>query len=142
MRRQSNPRMKVCFPDGSTRISYRAKEEANVAIHINNIGRFGLPKPVATNLHIFVYVPPTFLLKEFRWLGETTNYTKQAPSGGIFGGMHYMGGEVTLSLFHKEEEVITLAMQMPEKTGNYPVKVPISSAQGDLGIHDLEITIT
>jgi len=53
-----------------------------------------------------------------------------------------MGGQTTILLFHKEEEVITLAMQMPEKTGDYPVKVPISSDEGDLGIHELKIIIS
>ncbi len=142
MRRQAKPKIAVYFPNGSKRISYRAKEEANVAIHIKNIGRFGLPKPCATTLAIFVYTRPTFLLKEFRWVDQSSPYVKQAPSGGIFRDMHYMGGKTTLSLFHKEEEVITVAMQMPEKTGNYPVKVPISSDQGDLGIHKLEIIVT
>ena len=142
IRGQTKPRIRVYFPDGSTKISYRAKEETPVAIHFQNKGRLGFPKPASTNLSIVVYTMPTFLLKEFRWTDNSSPYVKQAPSGGIFGGMHYMGGSTTLMLFHKEEEVITVVTQMPEKTGNYPVKVAISSDQGDLGIHTLEIIVT
>jgi len=78
-RRQTKPRIKVYFPDGSTKASYRAKEETNVAIHIKNSGRFTFPKPVATNLSVFVYTLPTFLMKEFKWVDQSTTYVKQAP---------------------------------------------------------------
>jgi len=59
-RRQTKPRIKVYFPDGSTRISYKAKEEASIAIHIQNRGRFGFPKPVARDMCLFVFTLPTF----------------------------------------------------------------------------------
>ena len=85
---------------------------------------------------------PLFLLKGFRWGSISTTDVKQAPSGGIFGGMHYIGGETAFILFHREEEVITVVMQMPENTGKYPVKVAISSEEGDLGIHELTIIVT
>jgi hypothetical protein len=142
IRRQIKPRIRVSFPNSLTKISYKAKEESGVAIHMKNSGRFGFPKPAAMDMIILVYTLPTFVLKELKWSDNSETYVKKAPSGGIFGGMHYIGGETSLILFHEEEEVITVVMQMPENTGKYPVKVAISSQEGDLGIHQLEITIT
>ena len=142
IRRQIKPRIKVYFPDGSTRVSYKAKKETPVAIHMRNAGRFGFPKPAARDMTILVYTLPVFLLKEFRWAGKSSPYVKEAPSGGIFGGMHYMGGDTSLMLVHEEEEVITVVMQMPKNTGKYPVKIAVSSREGDLGIHELEIIIS
>ena len=142
IRRQIKPRIKVYFPGGSTKISYRAKEEANMSIHIQNTGRFGLPKPVARDISVLVYTPPTFLLKEFKWGTISDTEVKQASSGGIFGEMHYIGGETPYILFSKEEEDLTVVMQMPERTGRYTVKIAVSSREGDLGIHELEIIVT
>ena len=142
IRRQIKPRIKVYFPDGSTQASYKAKEEASVTIHIKNIGRYGFSKPCATELRIWVYTLPDFSLRELRWSSGSSPYARQAPSGGIFGGMQYVGDETSLSLFYKEEETITVAMQMPEKTGRYTAKVALQSAQGDLGIHELRIIVS
>ncbi len=142
IRRQIKPNLKIYFPDGSTKISYRAKEEASVAIHIKNIGKLGLPKPVARNIAAFVYSTPTFLLKQFKWGSISITQVNQASAGGIFGGMQYMSVKAPCILFHGEEEVITIVMQMPENTGNYSVKVAISSDEGDLGIHDLKIIVS
>ena len=142
VRGQIKPRIKVYFPDGSTRVSYKAKEEAPVTIHIQNRGGFGLPKPVARDITVFVYTPLTFLLKEFKWSNISDTEIKQASSGGIFGGMHYIGGETPHLLFNKEEEDLAVVMQMPEKTGLYTVRVAVSSREGDLGIHELEIIVT
>ena len=63
LRRQIKPKIKVYFPNGSTQVSYRTKEEIDVAIHIKNTGRFGFPKPAATNMSFFVYAPTSLLLK-------------------------------------------------------------------------------
>ena len=142
VRRQIKPRIKVYFPDGSTRASYKAREEANVTIHIQNRGRLGLPKPAAMNMCVLVYTPLTFSLKEFSWGTISDTNVKQASSGGIFGGMHYIGGEVPVILFHGEEEFVTVIMQMPERTGQYAIKIAVSSREGDLGIHELEVIVT
>ena len=142
IRRQVKPRIKVYFPDGSTKISYKAEKEANMSIHIKNNGRFGLPKPVARDIGVLVYTPPTFLLKEFKWGTISDTLVKQASSGGIFGGMHYIGGETPYILFNKEEEDLTVVMQMPERTGRYTVKIAVSSREGDLGIYELEVIVT
>ncbi len=141
MRRQIKPGIKVYFPDGSTQVRYRAKEEVPMSIHIQNKGRFGFPKPAATKIGIFIYAPTTFLLKELRGGEDRDTEIVKAPSGGIFGGMHYLGIEETFILFHKEEEVITVDMQMPQDTGKYSIKVTILSEQGDLGIHQLDIVV-
>ena len=143
IRRQIRPRIKIYFPDGSTRIAYKAKEEINLSINFKNKGWFSLPKPVARNIHLFVYGPSTFLLKELRWASRVQTDVMEAPSGGIFGDMHYLGlpGTVMVNLFHKEEETATILVQMPEKTGRYTFKVAIFSDEGDLGIHELEIII-
>ena len=142
IRRQIKPRIKVYFPDGSTQARYRAKEETNIAIHIQNSGRVGFPKPVARKINIFVYAPTNFLLKEIRYAGMADTDVTQAPTGGIFGGMQYFTIQNALSLFQKEEEVITFVTQMPENTGKYSIKVAISSDEGDLGIHELEIIVS
>ena len=142
IRRQIKPRIKVYFPDGSTRASYRAKEETNVSIHIQNRGRFGFPKPVATAVSVFVFAPPILSLKELRCGPMSDSVVKKAVSGGIFGGMHSLGIREALTLFHKEVEVITVLMQMPEATGRYSIKVPIVSNEGDLGVHELEIIVS
>ena len=142
IRRQIKPRIKVYFPDGSTQASYKAKENATVALHMKNSGRFGLPKPVATELSILVYTPTNLLLKKWSCIDGMDNRLRKAPLGGIFGGMHYMGGETRLSLFDKEEELMTILLQMPEGKGKYPVKVAITSKEGDLGIHKLTIIVT
>ena len=144
MRRQTKPRIKVCFPGGSTQMSYQVKEEANVAIHIQNRGRLGFPKPVARNVHAFIYTPTNFLLKELRWSGESETRVQKAASGGIFGGMNYLTTPVDLiiNLFHGEEETTTVHMQMPEETGVYPIKVAVLSSEGDLGVHELKIIVS
>ena len=143
IRRQVKPRIKVYFPDGSTRASYRAKEETNVTMHVQNKGRLGFPKPVARNISLFVYTPTSFLLKELRWLGQSETTVREAPSGGIFGGMHYLSlpPPVAMNLFHIEEEAVTILMQMPEKTGKQTIKVAIFSDEGDLGVHHLDIFV-
>ena len=141
VRGQIKPRIRVYFPDGSTQISYKAKEEAPIAIHIKNSGRFGFPKPVVTEISILVYAPTNLLLKEFQCAGGDDNNLKKAPLGGIFGGMHYLGGKTTLMLFDKEEEVITVLMQMPEQTGKQTLKIATESKQGDLSVHNLEIIV-
>ncbi len=142
IRRQIKPRIRVYFPDGSTKISYKVKEEANVAIHVQNKGRLGFPKPAAMDICVLIYMSPTFLMKEFRWAHISDTNVKQASSGGIFGGMHYVGGAIPCILFHREEEAITVVMQMPERTGKYLAKIAVSSREGDLGIHELEIIVT
>ena len=144
IRRQIKPRIEVYFPDDSRPARYKAKEVTNVAIHMRNAGRFGFPKPVATNIRIFVYAPISFTLKKLEYLGMSETHVRKAPSGGIFGGMHYLNlaSTVTFSLFHTEEETITVLMQMPEETGKQPIKVAIVSDEGDLGIHKLEIIVT
>ena len=144
VRRQIKPRIKIYFPDGSTKTSYRAKEETNVSIHIQNIGRIGFPKPVAKNIRLFVYTPTSFLLKELRWSGESETDVRKAPSGGIFGGMHYLTlpPTVHVNLFHIEEEAMAVLMQMPEETGKQTIKVAVLSDEGDLGIHELEIIVS
>ena len=142
IRRQIKPRIMVYFPDGSTRASYRAKEETNVSIHIQNRGRFGFPKPVATAVSVFVFTSPNLLLKELRCGRMSDSVVKKGVSGGIFGGMHSLGIREALTLFHKEVEVITVLMQMPEATGSYSIKVPIVSNEGDLGVHELEIIVS
>ena len=143
IRRQIKPRIMVYFPDGSTRASYRAKEETNVALHIRNKGRFGFPKPVATNISIYVYTPISFSLRKLEYLGMSETRVRKAPSGGIFGGMHYLSlaATVTMNLFHAEEETITVLTQMPEETGKQTIKVAIVSDEGDLGVHELEIIV-
>jgi len=142
-RRQTKPRIKVYFPNGSTQASYKAKEEANVAIHFKNEGRFGFPKPPATSISVFVYTPTSFLLKTLESHGGASeNIVVEAPSGGIFGGMHYSGLSKYLDLFHQEEEIIVVHMQMPECTGKYITKLAFLSDKGDLGIHKLEIVIS
>ena len=141
-RRQTKPRIKVYFPDGSTQILYRAKEEANVAIHFKNYGRFGFPKPPATSISVFVYTPTSFLLKTLKsHAGGSDNTVVEAPSGGIFGGMHYLGLSEYLALFHQEEEIIVVHMQMPECTGKYTMKLAVLSDEGDLGVHNLDIIV-
>ena len=143
IRRQIKPRIKVYFPDGSTQASYKAKEETNVAIHIKNIGRRGFPKPVATNINIFVYTPISFSLSKLEYLGMSRTGVEKAPLGGIFGGMHYLSlsPDVTMNLFHREEETIRVLMQMPEETGKQTVKGAIFSDEGDLGVHNLDIVV-
>lgn len=143
IRRQIKPRIKVYFPNGSTRASYKAKEEANVAIHFKNWGRFGFPKPPATSLSVFVNTPTSFLLKTLKSHGGASDNTAvEAPSGGIFGGMQYLSLSKFLDLFHQEEEILVVHMQMPECTGKYIMKVAILSDEGDLGIHKLEIIVS
>ena len=142
MRRQAKPKIKVYFPDGSTRASYKAKEEADVAIHIRNIGRRGFPKPAATKMGLFVYAPTPLLLKRLQ-CGSTSNTELiKAPLSGVFGGMHYLQVERIINLFYGEEEAITVLMQMPEETGKQTIKIATLSDQGDLGIHEVEICIT
>ena len=63
IRRQIKPRIKVYFPSGSTRVSYKAKEEVPVATNIQNKGRLGFSKPSARDTVIFAYTLPVFLLK-------------------------------------------------------------------------------
>ena len=142
IRRQIKPRIKVYFPDGSTQASYKPKEEVSIALHITNIGRFGFPKPAATEVGMSVYTPITFLLKRLEYGDEYVDEVTRASSGGIFGGMHYIGAKLGLYLSHKEEEVVKLLAEMPEDTGRYPIKVSILSDQGDLGIHELEIIVS
>jgi hypothetical protein len=144
LRRQVKPRIKVYFPDDSTQASYRAKEETNIAIHIKNRGRFGFPKPVATNMTIFVYTPISFSLRKLKYMDVSETRVAKAPSGGIFGGMHYLtlSPNVNLNLFHGEEETITALMQMPEETGKQTIKVAVFSNEGDLGVHELEIIVS
>ncbi len=141
VRRQIKPRIKVYFPDGSTETRYKAKEEASVAIHIKNIGTFGFPKPVATNVSLFIYAPPPLLLKTLQCASRSNTRLVKAPLGGIFGGMHYLSVEEVLNLFHGEEETMTVLTQMPEETGKQTIKVAVLSDEGDLGIHELEIIV-
>ena len=143
IRRQIKPRIKVFFPDGSTKISYRAKEETNVAIHIQNRGRLGFSKPVATNISAFVYAPTGFSLRKLEYLGMSETRVRKAPSGGIFGGMHYLSlpATVSMNLFHTEEETITVVTQMTEETGKQTIRVAIFSDEGDLGVHELEVIV-
>ncbi len=143
IRRQIKPRIKAYFPDGSSEASYKAKEETNLTIHVQNKGRLGFPKPVAKNMSLYVYTPTSILLKELRWLGQSETQVREAPLGGIFAGMHYLSlpAVVTMSLFHKEEEAVTILMQMPEQTGKQTIKVAVFSDEGDLGVHELEIII-
>ena len=143
IRRQIKPRIKVYFPDGSTQASYKAKEETNVAIHVQNKGRLGFPKPVAKDIGIFVYTPINFSLRKLEYLGMSETSVRKAPSGGIFGGMHYLSlpATVAMNLFHTEEETITVLTQMPEETGKQTIKVAIYSDEGDLGVHELTIIV-
>jgi len=143
IRGQIKPRIKVYFPDGSMRASHEAKKKANVAIHFKNRGRFGFPKPPATSISVYVYTSTSFLITTLKSHGGmSSNVVVEAPSGGIFGGMHYTGLEEYLSLFHQEEEIMILHTQMPECTGEYTIKLAILSDQGDLGIHKLEIVVS
>jgi len=139
IRRQIKPRIKVYFPGGSTEAQYKAKEEASVAIHIQNRGKIGLPKPAARAMAFFVYAPHSFTLKQIEVGTDSSNQVMEAPSVGIFKDMRYLqiGGDIFL--FDKEEEVVKVLILMPENTGRYPLKVAILSAEGDLGVHELEI---
>lgn len=143
-RGQIKPRIKVYFPDGSTQASYKAKEEANVAIHIKNSGRFGFSKPAAKNMGFFVNAPPCLLLKKLQVQSGSQSETQliKAPLSGIFGGMHYLSIERALNLFHGEEEAIIVLMQMPQETGKQTIKVAVLSDEGDLGIHELQIIVS
>ena len=141
IRRQTKPTIRVYFPDGSKRISYRAKEQANIAIHIKNIGRFGFPKPAATEMAIFVYMPLSFLPTKLEYAPTIHTKIGKAPSGGLFSNMQYLAiGH--MQLFHNEEEVITLSTGLPEATGRYFIKTAVTSGQGDLGVHQLEVIAT
>ncbi|MFC2068548.1 hypothetical protein ACFLTP_06030 [Chloroflexota bacterium] len=48
----------------------------------------------------------------------------------------------SFDLFYQEEEVIVVLLQMPAEKGKYGLKLPVTSREGDLGIHELEITVT
>jgi hypothetical protein len=140
IRRQIKPKIKIYFPDGSTQMRYRAKEESNIAIHIKNTGTLGFPKPAATEIVIFVYMPLIFSPTKLQYSQRASTIVLKAPTGGLFSNMQYLAiGDIVL--FHKEEEVITLSTQLPEATGKYPVKVAILSDQGDLGVHQLDISV-
>jgi hypothetical protein len=142
IRRQIKPRIKIYFPDGSTRASYKAREETNVTLHIKNSGRLAFPKPAATEMTLYVYAPTSFQLKKLEYGNKSETVVNDAPAGGIFRDMRYLSMTGTFDLFHQEEEVVTVLMQMPEKTGKYTIKVPVTSREGDLGIHELEIIVT
>ena len=142
IRRQIKPRIRIYFPDGSTRATYKAKEETNVAIHTTNVGRRGFPKPAATNMSFFVYAPPPLLLKKLQAGNESDTELVKAPLGGIFAGMHYLRVEKALNLFHEEEESITVLIQIPEQTGKQTIKIAVLSYEGDLGVHQLDIFVS
>ncbi len=95
----------------------------------------------ARKIGLSVYVPINFLLRSIEYAGVSVSNVTKAPSGGIFGGMQYLGIGEAFDLSYKEEEAIKVLMQMPEETGKYNIKIPIYSLEGDLGIHNLEIIV-
>jgi len=133
------PRIKVYFEGGSTVARYEAKEEIVVPFFVTNIGR-GFLRPEARRVNVCVNTPTTLPIKKLVYLDYSIDGPPMiAPKGGRFEGMHFLAIHDAHSIFYGEEMPVNVHIGMPEQKTRYNLEVDVSSAQGSLGIHTLEI---
>lgn len=149
-RLSEKPRIWFCFPDKSRIIQYRSNEETTITFHFENIGDFfKLKRPKATKITVFLYFPLNFEVREIRRAGYKNNEIFKTPNSGRFKNMQYIvvptvygyTPPAITALDYKETEICEVDLKMPKETGIYDIFSSTLSAQGDLGIDKLTISI-
>lgn len=145
-------------------LTLESSKHATIQIAIENIGDSGLSRtpvvgrlwpgrPSATRVSAFMYFDPKFDIScawRYEDPDEKVHTVWKASPLGRFAGLCYVsiptvvagGGPPVVSIISYSEAVIcVIEVVTPSDSGRYPLLVQKSSAEGDLGVDELEIVV-